>query len=268
MTAEPVHNKWGQYVIDGKAYQRATTLTGFLDGNPYALDSWKKRRLARGLVLRQDLLAVIASIPDDETDKVAKQQVNLICEAAVEAAAASAGANLGTAYHAMTARIDRGEDFQPMPPWDVDMKAYVDLLEQTRIGVCPEWIEKTCVVPELGVAGTFDRIVEVNDRLYIADLKTGRDLSYSWNAISVQLAVYAHADHIWDWETSTCSVMPEVDQRRALVIHLPALAGQASLYSVNIEAGWEAAQMAVWVREWRKRNDLARPARIRQEVKA
>ena len=256
MTMEPTLNQWGQYVIDGKAYQRVTTLANMLDGR-HALERWGKRGVARGLTLRPDILAKIAACPEDDIAKT-----DVLCEAALEAAAGSKGANMGDALHLMTARVDRGEEFRPPPPWDVDIKAYCDLRERAGLTICPEWVEKTCVVSALNVAGTFDRIVEKAGRLWVADLKTGRSLDYAWGSIAIQLACYAHADHIWDWEASAAWRMPEVDRKRALVIHLPASSGQATLHVVDIEAGWEAAKQAAWVRDWRGRKDLARPARI------
>jgi hypothetical protein len=256
VTVEPTINKWGQYVIEDIAYQRVTTLAGLMEAR-HNLEKWGKRGVGRGLTLRPDILAAIAACPDED-----KARLDHLCEQALEAAAASAGANLGTALHEMTARVDRGEDFRPPPPWDVDIKAYCDLLERAKITICPEWIEQTCVVPELGVAGTFDRIVEVAGRLWVADLKTGRDLSYGWCAISIQLACYAHAEYVWDWEHDCRRDMPEVEKKSGLVIHLPAGTGQATLHVVDLEAGWEAAKQAAWVRDWRSRKDLARPARL------
>lgn len=254
--AETVVNRWGQYVIDGKNYQRVTTLAGMLDSR-HALEKWGRRNVARGLTLRNDILAQVAACPDDD-----KTRLDGLCEAALEAAAGSSGANLGTALHEMTARVDAGEDFKPLPPWDVDVKAYQALCEQAGVTICPEWVETTVVLPALGVAGTLDRIVEVRDRLWIADLKTGRSLDYSWASIAIQLACYAHAEYVWDWEHKDRRPMPDVDQKSALVVHLPAGAGIATLHVVDIEAGWEAAQMAVQVRDWRARKNLARPARI------
>ena len=254
--AEPTFNQWGQYVIEDRNWQRITTLAGLME-NRQNLERWKTRGVARGLIARPDILAALAACPEDD-----KARADGLCEQALEAAAGSSGANMGTALHEMTARVDAGEEFRPPPPWDVDIKAYCDLIERAGIEICPAWIEKPCVVPELGVAGTFDRIIEKNDRLFIADLKTGKDLSYGWAAIAIQLACYAHAEFIWNWDYNTRDVMPEVSQKTGLVIHLPAGTGQASLHVVDLEAGWEAAKQAVWVREWRARKDLARPAKI------
>lgn len=252
----PSINQWGQYVIEKKSYQRVTTLAGLMEAR-HNLERWKIRGVARGLVSRPDLLAAIAACKDDD-----KTRVDGLCEQALEANAGSSGANLGTALHEMTARVDAGEEFRPPPPWDVDIKAYCDLIEQAGITICPEWIEQTCVVPQLGVAGTFDRLVEKNSRLYVLDLKTGKDLGYGWCAIAIQLACYAHASFVWDWEHDCRRDMPEVDRKRGLVLHLPAGKGQATLHVVDLEQGWEAAQQAVWVRDWRARKNLARPANV------
>jgi hypothetical protein len=254
--AEPTLNRWGQYVIDGVAYQRVTTLAGMLEARQ-ALERWKIRQVGRGLALRPDLLAKIAACPDDD-----RARIDGICEMALEAAAGSAGANLGTALHEMTARLDAGEDFHPPPPWDADVKAYRDLLDRAGIGVVPQWVEQTVVLEAWKVAGTFDRIVTVKGRNYILDLKTGRDLSYGWLAIAVQLACYAHADRLWDWDAGAGRPMPLVSRQRALVVHLPAGTATAALHVVDIAAGWEAAQAAVAVKEWRARKTLARPATL------
>jgi hypothetical protein len=88
-------------------------------------------------------------------------------------------------------------------------------------------------------------------------------LDFSWCAIAVQLAIYAHADTIYDPATKTHEAMPPVDQDKALVIHLPAGKATCTLYEVDIAAGWEAAQHALWTRNWRKlqgRTVLAVPA--------
>jgi hypothetical protein len=256
VTAEPVINQWGQYLIDGVAHQRVTTLAGMLEARQ-ALERWKVRQVGRGLALRQDLLAKIAACPEDD-----KTRIDGICEMALEAAAGSAGANTGDALHQMSARIDAGEDFTPPPPWDVDIKAYRDLLKAAGIKIIPRYVEKTVVLSDWKVAGTFDRVVMVKDKLYVLDLKTGRDLSYGWLSIAIQLACYAHAGHMWDWERNEARAMPVVSQERALVVHLPAGTGTAALHVVDIAAGWEAAQAALQVKEWRARKDLARPARL------
>ena len=51
--------------------------------------------------------------------------------------------------------------------------------------------------------------------------------------------------------------MPEVDQHRALVAHIPAGRGECTIYWVDLDAGRDALTLALEVRAVRRRRDLA-----------
>ena len=157
----------------------------------------------------------------------------------------------------MTERVDRGEVFEIPEPHKSDVEAYSAALAEA--GITVDLIEMVGICSDLGVAGTFDRVVTFEGKQYIADLKTGRSLDYSWSTIAVQLAIYANASTIYDVATGTHSPMPEVDQERAIVFHLPAGSGTCTLYWVDIEAGWRGALLAQEVRAWRKVEGLGQP---------
>lgn len=251
---------------DVAPFTRVTTVAKTLDGQE-ALSEWKSRMVAEGACLRSDLVAQYAAtlpcLAKDHPDwKKQRGLQNQLAEAMKEAAAASAGANLGDALHTMTARVDRGEKFRPLPPHDASIKAYQECLVQHGVEILPEYVEQTVVLPELGVAGSFDRLIRKAERLFVFDLKTGQDLSYSWPSICIQLALYSRATYLYDWDTQTCNDMPPVDQKIGLVLWLPAGTTRAELHVVDLEAGWEAAEKALWARRWRTRKDLAREARV------
>jgi len=159
-------------------------------------------------------------------------------------------------------------------PWDRDIVAYQQAVVEAGLTYDPAHIERIVVVKQFEVAGTFDRLTCLSKPLVmerpgrdplhlpvgtwlVADLKTGKDLQYGWNEIAIQLALYAHADGIWNGSAQAWEQMPPVDRRTALVIHLPVGQAKATLYAVDIEAGWEAAAMCEQVRAWRKRRALA-----------
>jgi hypothetical protein len=104
-----------------------------------------------------------------------------------------------------------------------------------------------------------DRVVQLahSPMPMIGDLKTGKDLSYSWAEIAIQLALYAHADTVFDPVEQEHRPMLQVDQEKALVIHLPAGEGRCALYIVDIAAGWKMAGVCGLVRAYRDRKDLA-----------
>lgn len=257
---EPKRDRWGRYLLPDpesgreRAWTRATTFAKTIS-DMYGLGKWQERMVAKGIATRADLYALAASTPVDDKAKFDK-----ICGDAKEAAKASSGANLGTALHAFTEQIDAGQVVAVPQPWDKDVAAYKVALADAGVKVHPQWIERIVLVPTYGVAGTLDRIVTLPDgRRVIADVKTGKDLGYSWGEISVQLALYANATHMINPATGLPEAMPAVDQDTAIAIHLPIGQGRCDLYTINIVAGWETAYICKIVREWRQRKDIAEP---------
>lgn len=255
-------------------FTRATTFAKSIS-DTFTLSQWSQRMVGKGVSMRPDLLAAFASTPVTEREKL-----NRLAEAAKETAGAKAGANLGTAVHAFSEQVDRGElPVERIPePWDRDVRAYLALLEQEGFEVVPEWIERVVLCKALdgkGIAGTFDRIVratkEVDLRiggeivtirpgeLVIFDLKTGRDLEYGWLEIAVQLAIYANAEHIFDKSSKTWAPMPDVRTDVAIVLHLPVGQGRATLHGIDVAQGHTLGLLCAAVREARKAKGLSVP---------
>lgn len=254
-------DRYGRYLIPhpdtGKeqSWTRATTLANTL-ADRFGLEQWSKMNVVLGLGLRSDLYAQAAAArPED------KDALNRIVEGAEEAAKSSAGANFGTALHRFVERINTGEDVQAPAPWDRDINAYKTVMAAHGIEPVLGWNERILLLPSLQVAGTCDQLCETDRWPHprIGDLKTGKDVvRYGMTEIALQLALYAHATHWFNVNTGTTHPIDDkIDQERALVIHLPVEQGRCSIYEVDIAAGWNAVQLAVDVREWRKRKDLA-----------
>jgi len=255
-------------------FTRATTFAKSIS-DTFTLSMWQQRMVGKGVSMRPDLLAAFASTPLENREKL-----NKLAESAKETAGAKAGANLGTAVHAFTEQVDRGElkpDAVPSP-WDRDVRAYLALLEQEGLEVVPELIERIVLCKSLdgkGIAGTFDRIVRVTreidlrvggeivtlrpGELVIFDLKTGRDLEYGWLEIAVQLAIYANAEHIFDKSSKTWDAMPEVRRDVAIVLHLPVGKGVATLHGIDTGQGRVLGLLCAAVREARKARGLSVP---------
>jgi PD-(D/E)XK nuclease superfamily len=112
-------------------------------------------------------------------------------------------------------------------------------------------------LPELNLAGRFDRLVEVDGKTYVLDIKTGQSLDYSWQSIAIQLAVYAQAATIYDPESETHEAMPDVDQARGIVVHLPAGEARAAAYWVDLEAGRRGIDLTKVIMAWRTTKNIA-----------
>lgn len=256
---EPKRDRWGRYLLVNRetgveqGWTRATTMAGTIK-DTFGLTAWQCRLTAMGIVARPDLFAQAAAIsdPDDESQK---KTLNGLVKQAQETAGRSVKANLGTAVHAFAESVDLGREVTIPPPYDKDVAAY--RAEIVRQGISIKAVEGICMVPEYGVAGTFDRIVGWEGDFYIADLKTGSDLSYSWPEIAIQLALYAHATQTYDPATDTYAPMPQVNQSTALVFHLPVGAAHCTIYELDITEAWQMVKVCEQVRAWRKVKGLA-----------
>ena len=88
-------------------------------------------------------------------------------------------------------------------------------------------------------------------RVVVADLKSGKSEAAYPFATTVQIATYAHGDR-YDPETGERSPIHEdLDVTSGLLIHLPP-SGGCELYELDLIRGWQAAQLAVKVREAQK----------------
>lgn len=254
-------DRWGRYLLPDpetgkeRAWTRVTTVAKTL-ADEYNLTLWKLRMVAKGMALRPDLVAGAAAA-DLDADK---KTLNGIAEQAMDRAGSGAGANLGTALHTFAERVDRGDATaaHDIPEaLRADLAEYTATLRRHRLTTHPTLIERIVIVPALGVAGTFDRIVQQPagvakaKPLSVLDLKTGKDLQYGWLEIAIQQAFYANASFMWNPTSGSYEPMPEVDRDRALVLHLPVGKAHGELYGVNLIEGWEFAQLAMRVREVR-----------------
>lgn len=235
------------------AYTRATTYIDCLE-DKFNLQKWMQRMVALGLASRPDLLLSVSAHREDN------RELDNICEKAREAAAASAKATTGTALHALTELIDRGQDLPPGLPKNVEasLAAYVAATADLKAVL----IEEFCVLDTLKIGGTPDRVVDYGGERFIADIKTG---SIDWGAlkIAMQLAIYARAQ-TYNPDTGERGYH-QADMTRALIVHLPAVDDPAdavcTLHWIDIEAGWYAVNVATQVREKRtlKFKDLTKP---------
>jgi hypothetical protein len=228
------------------AYTRATTIANSLD-DAQALTAWKMRMAALGLTVRPDLLLAISAAQED------KMAINTYIEQAMEVAGANAKANIGTALHAFTEKLDLGQDLGVVPEhWVADIRAYeaaTSALEKINI-------EQFCVLDKYKIAGTPDRVVRYKGELFIADIKTGR-IDHP-NNIAIQLAIYARGLP-YDIATATRNSWGDVNQERAIIIHLPAGTGMCKLHFIDIDEGWKGLQFAMKVRKWRDKKGLTTP---------
>mgnify|MGYP002636805658 CR=1 FL=1 len=228
------------------AYRRTTTFVGCLD-DMNGLMKWKARQVAYGMGQRRDLvMAAAASHPLED-----KKQLGEIADKAADAAKSSAAADIGTALHKFTERIDKGK-----PLGEIPIEAVADIAAYQEATQHLEWegIECFRVHDEWKIAGTADRIGRnQHGRLQVYDIKTG-SIDYP-HKMAMQLAMYARMTP-YDIATDTRGEPEQVDLNTGIIIHLPAGQGICNLYEIDLAKGWGACLLAHKVWDWRGVKDL------------
>jgi hypothetical protein len=249
---------------DGKkpeGYTRATTVAKALDDTSNLM-AWGRRMTALGLAARPDLLALVQT-----TDNTDKKALDRLCESASEAGGATARRDLGTALHKMFEASCVTPGYQPPATYAADILAIHQALRAAGLQVVDECSELMVVIDRHKIAGMADLIVErIEDgQLFIADLKTGS--SVEWGALgwAIQLSIYANADNIYiqgaaaDGSEDLRAPMPAVNKDEAIIIHCEPESGSCDLHTLDIRRGFEALEVAMNVREWRKKRKLLVP---------
>ena len=265
---EVPRDRWGRPLIlqpDGslEPYARASKIGEILD-DQYNLAQWQQRQVAWGVWQNPALLHALAEAGAAELDdRQRKQKLGAVVEQAHEAAGSHLKAERGTLLHSFTEEYDRGvigldDEWTHTDYDDVaarDLRAYAAATESLKI----LHIERFVANHDAKAAGTYDRLVEVDGRKYIADIKTGS--IYGSSKIAMQLAVYAFGHH-YDPDTGL-SEPHFADRERGIVIHLPQGEARCDLYWIDIEAGGDALNIASDVKAWRgRRTKLLTPFKI------
>lgn len=253
-------DNWGRPKIvppdGGKpvSYTRASTVAKTLD-DTYALQKWMQRQVIIGLNARPDLQALASSTLVVGVDK---DRLNDIAAQAMDAAASSASANMGTALHEWCEQIDMYDIPVEKAPNQIQpaLNSYVQALRSNDIQ--PIEAETFVVLDDLKIGGSFDRLYRMPDgRVIVGDIKTGdHAATFGAGAVAVQMALYANAKRYTGTEERS-DLHPDLDRTTGLLVHLPQSTSECALYLVNLEAGWEAAKTAAWIHgDWRKRKPV------------
>jgi hypothetical protein len=272
-------DRWGRPLLvppgggERQPYTRMSTMSGYLCDKS-ALETWTRQKLAIGLSRREDLCALIASLPvihDCFTDKSlltkeqkksdveTKARLAEYMEAAMEAGDRLYKANWGTAIHAF---IERGVWDSAPQRMIADVQAALKMFADHKLEVLAT--ERFVVNDALQAAGTFDYLVRhPKYGCVIADVKTGQMDGHGLE-FGVQFSGYA-GGVLYDWKTDERTPLESltggepVNQDVGLLIHVPLGQARTALYPINLVRGRQAAQLAVQVREERSYKEFIGP---------
>jgi hypothetical protein len=223
---------------------------------------WKIDRAMEGVACDPSIAAMVASnLGNKEGAKDRRER-------AIQRGRGDEAADIGTALHKMTERVEIGDGFVAPEPYSADIAAYLMLLDSA--GLTSEFIECKLVNDEMRAAGTADRIYKAHRPLEIpgfdalvpgqyvlGDLKTGKRLDYSLPGFCIQLALYCDS-MFYNVETNERSPLPAgLRTDVALLVHMAAGTATCAFHWLDLQVGREGARIVRDVRRWRKRDDFA-----------
>lgn len=255
---ETRRDRWGRYQVLPPAgeklvgYTRATTIAKILDDSS-SLMAWNSRMTAIGLGLRPDLVALVATTPQDD-----KKTLDSLVKRASEAGGATVRRDLGTAVHGLLERRLKDPTFVAPDPYQADIEAILSALADAGLSFVDGMTERIVVNDEIEVAGTFDLLLTDGQETFVSDLKTGSSVKYGGLGFAIQLSIYANASNLYtqgpakDGSEDIREPMPNVSKSAGIVIHCQPGSGLAELHWLDLEAGTEALHTALEVRRLRK----------------
>ena len=225
-----------------------------------ALTEWRIWKAMTGVAGSPALAAEIVATKDE--DRLGKKALR---EKALDKGTANEAADMGTALHAMTHRMEdpTDVDFQPAEQYVPDLDAYMTCLQ--TYGLVSEMIEVPLVNDDYRAAGTADRIFRLTKplvdpdgntlemgTLVLGDIKTGKKMDFSLPGYCIQMALYAQGT-LYDVVTNRRLPTPPINNEWTILIHLPVGQAKCELLWCSIEIGNYGAWIAHEIKEWRKK---------------
>lgn len=198
----PTDTKQGRYYPwDGNKFISVTTAIG--DGVPKpGLNRWFIKNLAELAAKNRKALAKIGRAPDAKEWLLDKHYGDKDNSAAI----------LGSAVHALCEKIANGEGVENNSETEPFIAGYRAFIKKYSVKFIET--EATVFSKEHGYAGTLDAIIEVDGKLYVADIKTGKSV---YPEVALQCAAYRYAEFIGRSD-KTEDQMPKV--KGGLVLHV------------------------------------------------
>jgi hypothetical protein len=158
-----------------KGYTRCSSAAKTIE-DTYNLEKWARRNIAYGMAYDASLVARVIAIGGEPSTwgKAEKDQVNAILEAADAVAKAHKSADIGTAVHHLTHRLDRGEDVVG-GPYQADLDAYRQAISAYGLEMDSALTECRMVNDLLEMAGTCDRIARIDGDHWVVPEWTNGD---------------------------------------------------------------------------------------------
>ncbi len=232
------------------AYTRCSTFAKALSDSD-GLSQWKRRTMLKGVLLSDEARANLARWFGDEPGS---DVLDALIEELHDAGGGNDGARWGTALHGLTEFVDADgwvpdQGTIPQDLFDA-LHRYIALVRDIQMIACEGFV----VVDDIKVAGSYDRIMLLPDgRLVVGDVKTGPKIHNNVAEAQIQMACYARGVHYAPDGTREKGPLEGVDTSTGILIQISRDNTGDRLLELDLDQGWEDAQLALEVRRRRTR---------------
>lgn len=247
------------YWLDGKRVKSVTAVAKIVQDS-YAIEQWRKRQIAIGMMLEPRLAERVAVDPEN------RETVDAVCEEAMRIAGAHHKADRGTQRHRASELADTG-GLLLTAQQRADAAAWQRTIDHHGLEILPDHVEGFVIYPAHGVVGRYDRFAIWRGRTRIVDLKSGINAVKYPQGTAAQEAMYANAPLIsasvstaGDKSTVTEWTTPpaDLDLETGLVVVLGDDMEIGELWEIDIAHGWAGARDALGIVDWRKALDYGK----------
>lgn len=257
---EPLRFEKGRKTPTNAYAARRVSSIGSALEDKSTITPWAQANAVVGMVRQPALMAQVASIASKFDNPwyvpEAKRPLQGLIRDAERAGGGDNASGLGTSLHEFTEIIDSGGSLGYVP---AELAPWLEAYESATAPLEVVGIEEFVVDDELRAAGSLDRLVRLPDgAVVVADIKTGASNDRYPLGVTVQCSVYANSRK-YDQVTGRREALhPDLDKSRGLLIHMPLRSGkpQCNFYMLDLEDGYERAQLANKVFEARKMDAL------------
>lgn len=235
------------------AYTRVSTFAKALSDND-SLSQWKRKMIVEGVLANPGLLQDLMHAASCASPATRPDLINRYIEAFHDAGGGNVGSKWGTALHGLTEFVDADgwvpeQGTIPADLFDA-LHRYIALVRDIEMIACEGFV----VVDEIKAAGSYDRIMLLPDgRLVIGDIKTGPKIHSNVAETQIQLACYARGVHYAPDGTREVGPLEGIDTSMGVLIQISRDNTGDRLLELDLDQGWEDAQVALDVRKRRSR---------------
>lgn len=275
------YNGWGWYQLPSPTtgrptgFPRATTIADTLD-DTYGLSRWKRRETAMRIYQLATMDPATVVWRDDTGETTAADCLGNLVDAmngskvtAIDTVldvidnimGGAEARELGECAHAWLGAVNAGTALLSQVP-DVVLPHVtygLKVLAHRGIVVLPDYTERV-VLNDQGeetVAGTIDGIGRLltTGELVLLDVKTNKDLKYSWLSYAVQVGgVYGWATKCLTLDGRGWEPMPEIRDDFAVLLHIPSDRPENAA-AITIDRYWGAETMVASLDTRRRRKE-------------